>query len=343
MLIYLRMISIASKIPPIDFAFAYGSMIIPQKIDAKQSNDESNSSNISGKSSSSDSSKGSTMIDLVFAVDDLNAFHSENIKINPHHYSGLMKALESAVGIHAVSAINNYGPGVYYNTDVPLSISFASHLPPTIERVKYGIIDKRVLISDLENWDSLYISGRLQKPVKFLSTTAQIQSINSSISNALDHNLHYAFNVGLLLLDVDNQPNRLLKKEDIYASISKISYLGDSRMGIAENPNKIRNIVHGKGNLERFTKLYSKYISEYLDQVDSDMYKVKPSNQYRIPKSFDRSVDMTNKKGRNNQLVQAISKKNFQSSLKQTMKGVITIGVMKSIKYAISKVTKRFR
>jgi translocator assembly and maintenance protein 41 len=38
------------------------------------------------------------MIDLVFAVDDAEAWHKENLTRNPHHYSFLRCACVASVG-----------------------------------------------------------------------------------------------------------------------------------------------------------------------------------------------------------------------------------------------------
>lgn len=151
-----------------------------------------------------------------------------------------------------------------------------------------------------------------------------------------------AFGIGLLLLDIDNKPEKILSKTDIFTSIAGISYLGDSRMGIAENPNKIKNIVLGKGNIERFTNLYSKFFPMYLEQIEDDKYRLKSNPApYRIPFHLEKSIDMTNHRSRKDQLTQIISKKNFHSSLNQTIKGIITLGMIQSIRYAASKITKR--
>jgi len=43
---------------------------------------------------------------------------------------------------------------------------------------------------------------------------------------------------------------------ELFEAVAELSYLGDVRMGIAENPNKIRNIVNSGQNLAHFRALY---------------------------------------------------------------------------------------
>ena len=47
------------------------------------------------------------------------------------------------------------GARIYYNTLVPFNGAL----------IKYGVISTKHLVSDLNNWDTLYVSGRLHKQV----------------------------------------------------------------------------------------------------------------------------------------------------------------------------------
>ena len=51
------------------------------------------------------------MLDLVFAVDDPQQWHKENLALNWKHYSFLKH-----FGSEVVTRIQNYSAGVYYNT-----------------------------------------------------------------------------------------------------------------------------------------------------------------------------------------------------------------------------------
>lgn len=101
-----------------------------------------------------------TMLDLIFAVDDPMAFHTRNMQRNPAHYSFLRHL---AVWPSMLERIQEYGAGVWYNTLVRLPV------PPAngggTKLVKYGVIGTQRLIDDLTRWESLYIAGRMHKPV----------------------------------------------------------------------------------------------------------------------------------------------------------------------------------
>ena len=59
--------------------------------------------------------------------------------------------------------------------------------------IKYGVIGTQLLYDDLQCWDSLYIAGRMQKPVLMLKDYAKLPL-------ARKNNLDAAFTMALLLL-----------------------------------------------------------------------------------------------------------------------------------------------
>lgn len=119
-------------------AFAYGSGVFEQLNNKPNSN---------------------SMIDFVFVVDDAVKFHDENLQMNASHYS-MLKHL----GPYYLSRIQNeLGAACYYNTLVPLKLDDGKSC-----LIKYGVVSEDALIRDLFDWDYLYLSGRLQKPVKFI-------------------------------------------------------------------------------------------------------------------------------------------------------------------------------
>ncbi|CAF0786343.1 unnamed protein product [Brachionus calyciflorus] len=251
--------NILSKFPSqyIKFAFAYGSGVFKQL--------------------ENDPKKSNSMTDFVFVVDDSIKFHDENLKMNSSHYSFL-----KYLGPYYLSKIqNDFGAACYYNTLVPLKIDSENFL------IKYGVVSEDALIRDLYDWDYLYLSGRLQKPVRMIkkplrkplpetgSSTKTLEnqitddldpnqdniginvnysfeSVSKSIDLALQTNLKNALHTALLLL-----PEKFTLFE-LFVCITSLSYSGDFRMIIGENKQKVENIVTPQ--IERFVHLYKPYL-----------------------------------------------------------------------------------
>lgn len=208
------------------------------------------------------------MIDFVFVVDDSIRFHDENLKLNSSHYSFVKHS-----GPYYLARIQNDMPAAcFYNTLVTLKLDAdaakALQAPSTV-LMKYGVISEEALIRDLYDWDYLYVSGRLQKPVKIVkrpmitsaASTAALQgselsygldTVNNSIDLALQTNLKNALHASLLLM-----PEKFTLTE-LITTIASLSYTGDFRMVVGENKNKITNIVLPQ--MGKFLELYKPYI-----------------------------------------------------------------------------------
>ncbi|KAK9239859.1 mitochondrial matrix Mmp37-domain-containing protein [Lipomyces kononenkoae] len=193
---------------PIRFAFAYGSGVFSQ-----------------GRSYQ----KSKPQVDLIFGVTHTQHWHSLNITQYPDHYSFLRR-----LGSGAVSYVqDNLGAGVYFNPYVEINGM----------TVKYGVVSVDTLCRDLLSWDTLYLSGRLHKPVKILRDDPRIRLANQ-------RNLFSVIRTALLLL-----PEKFTEQE-LYHTIASISYMGDPRMNVAaENPNKVKNIVDNQK--QHFHRLYA--------------------------------------------------------------------------------------
>ena len=237
------------------FAFAYGSGVFKQ---LQNSNDA-----------------GKNMIDFVLVVDNEIRFHDENLRTNGKDYSFL-----KWLGPYYLSRIQNeFGAACYYNTLVPVRVDSGQQL-----LIKYGVISEQALTRDLFDWDYLYVSGRLQKPVKIVkphsnddkktatastastaTTTATKQTVmdtskyksplyttSSSFQQALHTNLKNALHTALLLM-----PSKFTLQE-LFVCITTLSYMGDFRMVIGENKQKCTNIVLPQ--MDRFLDLYKPYL-----------------------------------------------------------------------------------
>lgn len=319
----------------IKFAFAYGSGVFEQ---------------LNNKSTSN-------MIDFVFVVDDGYKFHTENLQLNSSHYSFL-----KLFGPKAISVIqNDFGAACYYNTLVPIKVDDQDIL------IKYGVINERALIRDLFDWDYLYISGRLQKPVKIIkpkqtepNSTKQVDK--KTFDHAMQTNLQNALHTALLLM-----PEQFTL-EELFVCITSLSYTGDFRMIVGENKQKCSNIV--KPQMERFIDLYKPYlikesfentlscnfdketIEQNLDQ--SSIYhhlnllpknliqtiinlKFKTTQYYDIEEYI---YKLTIRSDYKDLVAQSISSIVRYSSLTQSFKSSLTAGFLKSLYYSTSKLKK---
>ncbi len=265
---------------PIRYAFAYGSGVF------SQNNSSSSSSSSSAQHSSTNSAlpnlqRGSgKQIDFIFGVSYTQHWHSLNLQQHRNHYSAL-----GYFGSALVSRVQDrWGAGVYFNPYITVNGTL----------IKYGVVNLDTLCKDLSEWDTLYLAGRLQKPVKILRDDPRVRLANQV-------NLLSAVRTALLLLPPS------FSETELYNTIASISYMGDPRMSFpTENYNKVANIVTNQ--LPNFRRLYAPLI-ENLPNVSfrdprcsdpkwaddpttdaslaQDMDPVKRGNMVRrLPKSF---------------------------------------------------------
>ena len=234
-----------TSFPTTRMAFAYGSGVFAQQTAA-----ETRASTRSGEDP--------PMIDLVLVVDDPVTWHEENILKNRHHYS-----FAAYGGAPLVARLQDTAARVWYNALVPVPAPWGDGR----QLMKYGVISSKALEEDLRTWSSFYISGRMQKPVawidgyemKIAAATPETQYDKVGVEHlatAGEVNLRGAVAAALLLL-----PERFTEGQ-LYETITGLSYAGDFRMAIAENPDKVRNIVHSPGSPLRFHGLYAHILQE---------------------------------------------------------------------------------
>ncbi|KAI8868149.1 Mmp37-domain-containing protein [Ramicandelaber brevisporus] len=221
----------------VQHAFAYGSAVF------KQASGSSSSS-----STTTTTTKDSPQVDLVLAVgdSDIRSWHAANLSHPRHrlHYSGTARHILGPGGI-AFLQDRSGGGRVYYNP-------FAQ-IDEDGPRVKYGVTSVSALAADLREWQSMYLAGRMHKPVLTLRSEADsadsTDSVDSasSIDSAQQANLQCALATALLGLPAS------FTERELYIAIAGLSYLGDFRMLVGgESPSKVADIVDGPGQLERF-------------------------------------------------------------------------------------------
>lgn len=224
---------------PIRYAFAYGSGVFPQ---SKPSTTSSSATSVHEKAPPAvENAQGGNpkMIDFIFGVSYSQHWHSLNLQQHRNHYSAL-----GSLGSGAVTRVQEkYGAGVYFNPYVTVNGTL----------IKYGVVNLDTLCTDLSEWTTLYMAGRLHKPVKILRDDPRVRLANQV-------NLLSALRTALLLLP----PN--FTEQELYGTIASISYMGDPRMVLpTENPSKVANIVGN--NLPNFRRLYAPLI-ENLPNVE---------------------------------------------------------------------------
>jgi mitochondrial translocator assembly and maintenance protein 41 len=362
---------------PIRYAFAYGSGVFPQTGSGSSPSSSANASlhPAPPEAITKVQDGNPKMIDFIFGVSYTQHWHSLNLHEHRDHYSAV-----GSLGSYAVSKIqDSFGAGCYFNPYVTVNGTL----------IKYGVVNIDTLCRDLAEWDTLYLAGRLQKPVKILRDHPSVRLANQV-------NLISAVRTALLLLPPD------FTEEDLYSTIAGISYMGDPRMTIGgDDPRKVHNIVHGQ--LANFRRLYAPLVDslpnisfndpacgnrDWIDdptvnaKLAQDMDPVKRGNMVRrLPKSFreklyfeyqakfaiprgefNKMLEVTSddKKERINrreggefeqriakdtegiktEVRQVIEKTIRWPSLTQSIKGIVTAGMVKGWRYASEKRAK---
>ncbi|KAG4301902.1 hypothetical protein PCANB_002093 [Pneumocystis canis] len=319
---------------PIQFSFAYGSGVFKQK-----------RNNMSKK----------PMIDFIFGVSHAQHWHSLNLSHNRDHYSFL-----KYFGSYFISYLQEkVGACIYYNPYIKINDMI----------IKYGVVTIDDLCQELIEWNTLYLSGRMHKPIKILKDEPRVKI-------AYRMNLIAALRVAMLLL-----PEKF-SEYNLYSTISKISYTGDPRMKFAENPYKIEAIVDT--HISDFHQLYFPLINklpniqvvsnEGIDGTNKilvqDFNPVSRANMIQqLPKKFKnrlyyaynqklkyKKLNHKNEsyKNQNNSFEQIMIKddhfhekiiKTIKTtvrwpSISQSLKGILTGGIYKSWNYLAEKIDK---
>ena len=306
------------------FCFAYGSGAFKQKSDPTKN-----------------------MLDLVFVVRNSNRWHAENMRRNPEHYAQPLRFLGHKV---VANFQDTWGAKIYYNTLIRSSEG---------RLIKYGVISEISLVEDLLDWNVLYLAGRLHKPVQILVEPDE----NSQLRTALVQNLHSAVHAAMLLL-----PEHFTET-DLYKVIAGLSYSGDFRMTFGEDKNKVTNIVLPQ--IESFRELYAPILKQFdryceipktetaaimCHQDTSPAARIFHLNhlprkpQVELVRAWSqgpRSKDtedclraIAHDPDCSELLENCLQDIVWRSSVSQSLKGIITAGLIKSVKYSWAKIAK---
>ncbi|ORZ23414.1 mitochondrial matrix Mmp37 [Absidia repens] len=283
------------------------------------------------------------MMDFIFGVSHPGHWHALNMQQNPHHYSGLR-----LLGSNTISKLqDNVGAGVYFNPYVEINGIV----------IKYGVVSIDKLCRDLIDWETLYLAGRMHKPVKILRDDARVRLANQV-------NLTEAVRVALLTL-----PEKF-NEEQLFEKIAGISYVGDFRMTVGENPNKVKNIVDAQ--LDHFNRLYYSLLDDLpnVAVLNNGQFQQNQNPKFRglmvqkLPRTlYDQVVNQHRTRASRNKIDLPLNKaemyqqiaassylpKYMDQSLRsiiarpamtQSIKGIFTAGITKSTRYASAKLGK---
>lgn len=271
------------------------------------------------------------MIDLMVAVENATQWHEQNIQSNPHHYTQVQK-----LGASAISQVQRAGGGVYFNTILE---GFGGR------GFKYGVVSMDDLLRDLTEWNCIYVSGRLHKPVRHLVQAPQ------KVVHALQTNLESAAAAALLSL-----PERFTE-EQLYAAIAHLSYTRDIRTLVrAEAPTKVSDIV--KANVDGFRSLYApcESVRELIRTrggvwrrgIDTSAQarlfaRVPETVRWRVARLLrvdDHDVPQVDTRRVAAATVASVGCIVAKSSLRQAVKGLLTAGFGTSLRYVGAKIKK---
>ncbi|KII86798.1 hypothetical protein PLICRDRAFT_43460 [Plicaturopsis crispa FD-325 SS-3] len=315
---------------PIRYAFAYGSGVFEQD----------------GYKVPQAPGEKAPMLDFMFAVTHPAHWHSINMQQHPSHYPLHARALGSGF----VSGVQEIAPGVWFNTLVQMNGV----------TIKYGVTTVDNLCSDLLNWRSLYLAGRMHKPLRIIKDDARVRLTQQV-------NLASALRASLLTLPSSFPPSEL------FTRIAGFSYAGDPRMLLpAENRGKVANIVRGQE--AQFAELYWRlarglpgvnWRSQGASVIEQDNsaharaahLRKLPSNllarvraRYEIAGGATGSAEesaywagMASDERLPEILQEEMSRIVRGPATVQTLKGVVSAGVGKSARYTLEKVGKWWR
>lgn len=248
-------------------------------------------------------------VDLIVIVDNLKKWHLENMKKNSHDYSFVGKMFFK----HASNDKLRAGGKITYMTYIPFEG----------KEYKIGTIEKKDFLDDLKNWDTFYMAGRMQKPILVVEASDDILS-------AIEYNRFAGLLATKLLLGEGEYD-----EEYFYTILAGLSYIGDTRMGIAENPDKVMNIVKGS---------FDFYHDTYGSQLNIKDGKVLVCKEKKDKLPDDLKCFLDSYKGEiGNGIRKFLVNKNKSQSTEQTIKGLFTTGPIKSIKYVYQKLKRKRR
>jgi translocator assembly and maintenance protein 41 len=350
------------------FAFAYGSAAFPQHNhvigDQKQADQ---------KPQSPSQRPESKMMDVVLVVRDSLTWHQENLTRNPSHYSLLFRIAGADLITWCQRKVKAH---IYYNvvqdTRISISSSSSNNDTDSCTSIKYGVIEYNDLIRDLTTWNCLYVAGRMHKPIHVLH-----EDDSGDLRQAIQMNRRSAVAASLLLLMTKE---KILTLDDLLYTVTGLSYTGDFRMIIGEDKSKVKKIVSCQRQLlkdiylpilrdmlqgDRFQyfeesdqmsinfsdrliirllQAMPATISESIGGIDQWSMMMFGNKDTLIAKVYEeqgqQQITHHHKQMMSFWLNKAISNIVWSSSIRQSVKGFLTVGFVNALNYVRKKMGK---
>lgn len=260
-------------------------------------------------------------IDTLCIVNNVSEYLLRDLELNPNNYSPHQKKFILSKGNDKIKGKNK--------------IVFFTGARSNGYQIKRGIAQLDDTQYNVSTGDILYLLWRFQKPVFPFKTTEKIEKTiikKSQIQGVL---------MGLLTLEEDKNTFY-----DLYLNIYGLSYKGDIRNGLFENPDKVKNSV--EKNFDNIKKIYEP-IHENLGIITEDDLKNKREilldhindllpcvNSYLI----NNNVDVNSLKDVRDKLNYFIRHQNMKESITQPIQGLRVNGLTDSMTYLGCKIEK---
>lgn len=267
--------------------------------------------------------KSLPQIDMILVVEDVRKWHQENKKKNPGDYSWTGACILSSPLVERMSGKTH--------------IIYQSNIEEEDGVYKYGMISLDNFLKCMGTWESFYVPGRFQKPLLPII-------MNEQIERFIWNNRKAAVIAAACFL-----PEKATCFE-LYMHLCSLSYFGDSRMYIAENPEKVKNIV--TGSYDRIHEIYLPVLEScaFL-QLEGEALTVSKEALTdaveQLPQALasylqENVEDRQDLDAVQNGIRTFLEKVNFNESVGQTAKGLVSNGLIRSVAYVIPKLKKKF-
>ena len=263
---------------------------------------------------------GTPQTDVIFVVDDIMEWHRDNMCSNSGDYSLIGKIHLSTDNIDRIKGRN--------------FITYFSDVKDGDMTFKYGVVEEDDFNRGLSTWDNLFLVGRFHKPVLDVISDGVLR-------NVISKNRDCAFRIACLL------SNQVTDKESVYRMLCSLSYMGDVRMKIAEDPHKVESIVKGSfNNFERIYTFNEPYVrlfsnGDVLINHSLLLYEIEKLPSKLVDYLAELGTDLSDLDMVRRNILRYIVEHNKKESRAQIVEGIKTNGVVRSTSYALRKVMKK--